>query len=134
MVRAEFAHMQNLEAAIMQRFRDANLLPGNYDYDIHLDVPEPEWPPRLTELERRQWKQLIAKRIDAVCVRPDVIWILEVTPRESTRALGAMLVYKDLYLRQFKPTKPVSLGLVVEMADPALAMVRAAQGIRLWVV
>jgi len=126
--------MKANEAAIMQRFRDADLLPGTYDYDIHLEVPEPEWPAHLTEAERRRWKELIAKRIDAVCELPDRIWILEVTPRESTRAIGALLVYEGLYRRQFSPGKPVSLGLVVEMADPALAMVRAMHDIRLWVV
>jgi len=126
--------MKANEAAIMQRFRDADLLPGTYDYDVHLEVPEPEWPAHLTEIERRRWKELIAKRIDAVCEQPDRIWILEVTPRESTRALGALLVYGTLYQRQFAPGKPVLLGLVVEMADPALTLTRLAQDIALWVV
>ncbi len=76
----------------------------------------------------------MAKRIDLVVHSKNEIWIIEITPKVSKAAVGGCLTYKDLYEKQFKPTKPVKLGMIVEVDDPAYHNTLKNLDITLWVV
>ena len=134
MVRAEFAHLKADEKEIMERFITAGLLPGSYEYDIHLSVPDPVWPAGTSEDEKTVWRDRISKRVDAVCTTSDNIWLLEVTPKLSRAAVGGLLLYKQMYAAQYHPMLPIHLGVVVAMDDPAYHPLLAQNNIRLWVV
>ncbi|GAH91292.1 unnamed protein product, partial [marine sediment metagenome] len=88
---------------------------GNREYDVHLDVPIPEIPAWWTKKDLKRWDHLVAKRIDLVVHGQDAIWIMEITPKVSKASVGGCIAYRDLYIKQFQPEKPVKCGIIVEM-------------------
>lgn len=107
---------------------------GNREYDVHLDVPLPEIPAHWTKQDLKRYSDLVSKRIDLVVHSPDAIWIMEITPKVSKASVGGCLAYRDLYIKQFKPEKPVKCGIIVEMDDPAYHDTLKNNEIALWVV
>lgn len=134
MVREEYKHLKADEKAIAQRFVEANLLPGRYEYDVMLQSADVIFPAHWTKKDLEHWSGLRAKRIDIVVHAADAIWILEVTPKLSKAAVGGCLTYKELYVTQLNPSLPVKLGIVVEVDDLTYHPVLGQLGIRLWVV
>jgi len=134
MVRAEFMHLKPDEKEIMERFIVAGLLPGLYEYDVHLSVPDPVWPEGVSEEQKNVWRMRIAKRIDAVCKQPDRIWLLEVTPKLSRAAVGGLLLYKQLYKAGYHPLPPLYLGVITAIDDPAYHPLLKENNITHWVV
>jgi len=59
---------------------------------------------------------------------------MEITPKLSKAAIGGCQVYKDLYEKQFDLTKPVRMGIIVELDDPNYHDALKKLDIRLWVV
>jgi len=101
---------------------------------VHLDVPPVELPAYWTKKDISNYEGLVAKRIDLVVHADKEIWVIEITPKVSKAAVGGCLTYKDLYIKQFKPTKPVRLGIIVEVDDPAYHSTLENNNISLWVV
>jgi hypothetical protein len=134
MVNQEFKHLKKDEIAIVKRFKQTVFLPGEYVYDIHLDVPVPEVPMWWTKKDRANWEDLVAKRIDLTIKQPDKHWIIEVTPKLNRTAIGGVLSYRDLYKKQFKPGVPVAVGIVCEVDDLAYHATLKNNNIKLWVV
>lgn len=127
-------HMLAEEVVILQRWLAHHDMPGVHDYDVHLTVPDPVWPASYTEEDKANWRYLSMKRVDLVIRQPAARWLIEVTPRQSTRALGAVIMYKALLEKSEGPNPPISLGVVCEIADPALGPVYRDAGITVWVV
>jgi len=134
MVRAEFAHLKKDEIEIAKRFKEQVFLPGEYVYDIHLDIPELEAPAWWTKKDRDVWLDSRAKRIDLVVKDKEKHWIIEITPKLNRTAIGGVLSYRDLYKKQFKPGVPVAVGIVCEMDDLAYHKTLEINNIKLWVV
>jgi len=134
MVRAEFAHLNPEEKVIMQRWVNLRPLVGEITYDIHLNTPDQTWPEHFTEEDKKRWRYLKDKRIDAICHTRLGNWILEVTPKLTPRTLGELIMYRDLYLKQVPQIKPVKLGAIVELDDPALHETFRREDIVIWVV
>lgn len=130
----QFTHLKPDEKEVMKRFLARRILEGKYTYDVHLYPPKEDLPEWMTEEEKKHWLELTAKRIDAVCERKDDIWILEVTPRINKAAVGGVLTYRDLYIEQFKPGKPVKMAIVTGVHDPAYDSICHKLGIIVWVV
>ncbi len=122
------------EKIIAQRFYDLGLLLGSYEYDVALESPDIKFPPYWTKKDFEHWGALRAKRIDIVVESATDIWILEVTPKLSKAAVGGVLVYRNMYQDQFKPTKKVRVGIVVEVDDLAYHGILNEHEIALWVV
>lgn len=127
-------HMLAIERAILDRWLAKYDIPGEHVYDLHLVTPDPVWPPHYTEADKEQWRYLTMKRVDLLIRAADRRWILEVTPRVSTRAVGALDLYRTLLAKQEGPDPPIALGIVAEAGDPAVEEVCAARGIRVWLV
>lgn len=134
MVRAEYAHLKAEEKAIMIRFVAREMLPGSYEYDIHLSVPDPAWPPDMSEEDKTMWRRRTAKRIDVICKTSSECWILEVTPKLGKAVVGGILMYKYMYEDQYSPMLPVRLGIIVAMDDPSYHPLLEREHIKLWVV
>ena len=130
----EYAHLKADEKEIAKRW--VNLVPiqGTREYDVHLDVPLPELPAHWTKRDIERYAFSRHKRIDLVVHADDAIWIMEITPLLSKAAVGGCQVYKDLYLQQYKPSKPVKCGIIVEVDDPAYHDTLKNNKIALWVV
>jgi len=134
MVRREFEGMKPLEKRIFERFLLGGYLKGEYRYNVKLYVPLPPEAEKLSEPEREFWREKIAKRIDAICETDTSIYIIEVTPRLSPRSIGEILMYEDLYKKQYLPTKLLQKIIVVEQDDPALHDLLKKNDIGLFVV
>lgn len=107
---------------------------GRREWDVHLDVPEVKIPAYWTKKDLENFQYNRAKRIDLVVHASDAIWIMEITPKVSKAAIGGCLAYADLYDKQFKPTKTVNCGIIVEVDDPAYHDTLKKLDISLWVV
>jgi len=134
MVREEYKHMKPDEKTIAERFVKANYLPGKYTYDVMLESPDVMFPAHWTKKDMEHWSGLRAKRIDAVVETDENIWILEVTPKLSKAAIGGVITYREMYRRQFNPTKKILVGIVVEVDDLAYHDTLDRMDITLWVV
>ena len=130
----EYTHLKADEKAICERWIRAIPIQGKREYDVHLDVPVVDPPAWWTKKDLSNWHAVRDKRIDMVVHAKDAIWIMEITPKVSKAAVGGCLFYKQLYIEQFHPTKPVNLGIICEMDDPAYHQILKNNDIRLWVV
>jgi len=134
MVRQEYKHLKADEKAIAKRFYESGLLPGRYEYDVHLSSPEIQFPAHWTKKDFEHWSALRDKRIDIVVHADNADWVLEVTPKLSKAAVGGCTVYRQLYMEQFKPGVPTNVGIVVEVDDKAYHTTCDRYGIKVWVV
>jgi len=129
-----YDHLKADEKEIAKRWVAQVPIQGRREYDIKLDVPLLDIPDWWTKKDIENWQSLRAKRIDMVVHAADAIWIMEITPKLSKAAVGGCQLYKSMYELQFKPEKPVKMGIIVEVDDPAYHPVCKALRIRYWVV
>lgn len=130
----EYAHLKAEEKEIARRWTDLVPIQGRREWDVHLEVPLPELPAWWTKRDIERYSFSRHKRIDLVVHGFEYIWIMEITPLLSKPAIGGCQVYQDLYIKQFKPEKPVKLGIIVEVDDPAYHDTLKKLNIELWVV
>lgn len=107
---------------------------GEREYDVTLDVPLPVLPAYWTKRDIEAYGEKRKKRIDLVVHAADAVWIMEITPKVSKAAIGGVLSYKDMYIKEYKPTLPVKLGIIVEVDDEAYHDTLKKNDITLWVV
>ena len=127
-------HMGLVERAILKRWLATSDIEGEHVYDLHLPTPEPVWPVHYTDVDREQYRYLVMKRVDLLIRAPGRRWVLEVTPRVSTRALGALQLYKAIFEREEGKDPPITLGIIAEVGDLSVEEVCAAQGVKVWLV
>jgi len=88
-------------------------------------IPPPGGPEKL----RAAWIRLTKKRIDAIGLRADAIWIIEVRATAGSSALGAVLTYLHL-LRDDNPfSLPLAGAIITDRADDDSRRVMAAYNI-----
>jgi len=129
-----YAHLKADEKAIAERWVKAIPLQGKREYDVHLATPTLHAPAWWTKKDLANWDAVTAKRIDMVVHASDAIWIMEITPKVSKAAVGGCLTYKELYEKEFKPSKPVKMGIICEFDDPGYHPILKKEKIGLWVV
>jgi len=130
----KFPHMLPVEAELWDKFLSIRQPPfEKLEYDVHVG-DAPERPPDLPEYLWGMFKSVNQKRIDVVGHDPDVIYVIEVKPRAGLSALGQVLAYKFLYLRDFKPTKPVQMRIVCERKEPNIDEIAEENGVYIWQV
>lgn len=112
MPRPKYKHMSPYECYLWDYFlREHGESYDNFEYDIHVgegrEVPTHLDPP-YDELS----VSLTQKRIDAIGHRRDQSYIFEVKPSAALSALGQLIAYRDLYVRQFAPPAPPKLAVI----------------------
>lgn len=107
---------------------------GKREYDVTLDVPLPVLPAYWTKIDIERYAVKRKKRIDMIVHADNALWIMEITPKVSKAAIGGVLSYKDMYIKEYRPTKPVKLGIIVEVDDEAYHDTLKKNDIKLWVV
>ena len=131
---AKYPHMMPFEVPVWERFlADPPFAPVAISYDVHLGQGIParaEWPPWLVKVVRATSR----KRADAVVETADALWILEIKVRASFSALGQLIGYGVLLLEEWKPRKPVHLGVVCERVAADMGPVLNEFGISVFVV
>lgn len=133
-LRPKFPHFKEHETRILREFLAKKELEGRYEFDVRLF-------PEIKPLEEGAdpgayyaWLMLRAKRIDALCETADTIWILEVKDVLRPSAVGQVLLYADVYDRQFHPLKPLRLGIVAGEDDPVVRPTCDRLGIKVWIM
>lgn len=106
------------DVEVWERFLDKyGDLYNEFAYDVR--VGKKTWVhPRWEEAYKRDAQILSKLRIDVVGHRERVIDIIEVKPRFNSAAIGQVLTYKDAFIKDFAPSKPVRAVVVAKEIDP----------------
>jgi hypothetical protein len=104
-----------------------------FQYDITVGITS-ERIVNLPEPYKKDATILSKLRIDAVGESPSNIDIIEVKPRGNMAGIGQLLTYKNHYLEEYKPTKPVRMVLVCADIDPNIIPLAEQNGIVYMVV
>lgn len=91
-------------------------------------------PGELKDPLKKMWYNNLAKRIDALAELDDQVWIIEVTADPGLRAVGQLLSYQLLWIRDPKIFKPEVLVLVAQTIEPDLLDAASAHGIVCYIV
>jgi len=91
-------------------------------------------PPGGTDKMRAAWTRITQKRIDAIGIRKDAAWILEVRASAGSSALGALLTY-DYLLKLNNPfSLPIRLALITDHSDDDFRKVLRAYNVQIFEV
>ena len=132
--RPKYPHLSPQEVMLWHEFlRQTKLKFIKVDYDVHVGPGYvPSWlkDPKL----RYMCKRLTQLRIDVVAETRDEIWIFEIKPRAGRSALGQLISYAYWYRHDFKPTKPIRLGVICRDVDYNLIPIFEQRGIAIFKV
>ena len=156
MAKPKYPGLKKDEIEVMDRFLAGKYLEGEYTYDVklylkcYLDlscvfplVDHRSINENYTEIKTQLDKvsevkgsivDVTASRIDCIVETDSQIWLLEVTPKLKKHVIGGCLLYRDLFMYQFEPTKPVRLGIVSGVDDPRTHFTLKKHDIKLWIV
>ena len=111
-IQKRYPHMKQEEAEVWTAFlkqTELEFVDLRYDLRLGEGIPpqphDPEWMVRLKLAVTR-------KRVDVLARTEDDIWIFEVKPRIGLSALGQLLTYFDLFIKEYRVDLPVMLGAV----------------------
>lgn len=131
---ARYPHMLPEERRIWSKFitgKERNYLKLTYDLHLGYGVfPPYDASPQLKAVIESTSR----KRVDAIGESVNQITIFEVKPRGGMSAMGQLLTYKDLYVKEYRPTKPIKLALVCERLEPDVSSTLQANGIEIFIV
>lgn len=130
----EFTHLLPLERPIWARYLAATSEEFlSLTYDLHLGEGAPI-DPALSVGTQAIIAAVSRKRVDVVGETADSIIIFEVKPRAGMGAMGQLLTYRELYLREVRPMKPIRMMVVCERVEPDVPRVYAQYGIEIALV
>jgi len=86
-------------------------------YDVHVGMAV-EVPAGASRMIKAISDGLTRKRIDVVAKVGIEYWIIEVKPRAGMMAVGQVLTYKRLFLKEYKTERLVKMVIVCESMDP----------------
>ncbi len=130
----EFTHLLPLERPIWARYLAATTEEFlSLVYDLHLGEGAPI-DPALSEGTKAIIAAVSRKRVDVVGETADSIIVFEVKPRAGMGAMGQLLTYRELYLREIRPTKPIRMVVVCERVEPDVPRVYGQYGIEIALV
>ncbi|MBA7635001.1 hypothetical protein ES703_42601 [subsurface metagenome] len=130
----EFTHLLPLERPIWARYLASTTEEFlSLVYDLHLGEGAPV-DPAWSEGTAAIVAAVSRKRVDVVGETADSIIIFEVKPRAGMGAMGQLLTYRELYLREARPTKPIRMMVVCERVEPDVPRVYGQYGIEIAIV
>lgn len=114
---AKYPHMLPAEVRRWDAFLELHGMPeGVVSYDVHLGVGapvDPDWPEWMASMVHT----LSTHRVDVVIERPDEVVIVEVKGIAGMGAVGQLVGYEALWLRERGLDRPVRLLLVCERME-----------------
>ena len=132
MPKRRFPHFTLEEAEVLEEFMKSGLLEGKWSFDVKLVSKKFENAKIDDELMKVIWKNLTAKRIDAICETAEDINIIEVKRVMLASGIGQLMLYAYMYNQQFKPQKPVKLWYVTYYNDPDIEEYCRLIGVKTW--
>jgi len=114
----KFPHMFPLDIAIWERFLAANAEAfDGFNYDVKVGSGTKDIEARDDAFAKMQ--EILSKyRIDAVGMKGEDLYIIEVKPRATTQGLGQAFIYAKLYERDFSPKGKIIPVLVTDYEMP----------------
>jgi hypothetical protein len=88
-------------------------------YDVHVGQSV-IFDMGLSDLEQRIADGVTRKRIDVVASVGGGFWIIEVKPHASMYAVGQVLTYRRLFVKEYRPKGIASAVIVADSYDPDL--------------
>jgi hypothetical protein len=126
--------MSTEDHTIWQRFRRTDTTPWRtFYFDVGVGDGKPPGD-NVTDDERRYWLKETQKRIDVLGMTAEKQVIIELRNNAQPNAVGRLLVYRTLYLRDPLSRLPLELWLVTNTPDPELREIAEPLGIRYLVV
>jgi len=127
----KYAHMLPRETRIWDAYLDRYGVPeGQISYDVHLGdglSPDPDWP----EWMIRMVKVLSTHRADVIVERRDEVIIVEVKSIAGMGALGQMLGYEALWVKERGASRGIRLMCICESAEADIEVAYEFYGIEL---
>lgn len=129
--RGQPAHMSSLDTPLWSRFqaKHGSEFTGFY-FDAALGTPSTT-PPDTPDNLQKMWTRLTSKRMDAVGVKPDEWWILEMRPNASMGALGTIITYTNLWRLEPLDHNPIISVIVTDFPDPDLVKLAPLYGVEI---
>lgn len=129
--RSPFRHMSMADVAVWRdALRSGQLPTDDWDYDVKVGA-KAGVPLDAGPVDKAMWETLTRKRIDAVGVTRDEVWIVEVKPVASMSALGQVLTYAWHWAREHGDKKAVRPVIVAGRIDVDVEPVAALYGVTL---
>jgi len=129
-----FKHLLPAEVKIWNRFLSEWGREWDwFQYDIHLgsgvEILE-YWDDKIKKLA----KVLTQFRVDVIGHKAKAITIFEIKPQAGIGALGQVLAYKKLYIKEFGSDIDIGLAIVTDRVGPDIEYIYSQFGIRLYIV
>lgn len=130
----KYAHFAENESLIWDRF--ILKYPGYFDH-VWYDVPVGSFRGNeetlLPEIQENR-AYLGAYKIDVVGEKDGIFTIVEVKKSATTKAMGEVWLYMDLYKKQYAPTVPVNGIIVTDEEMPNVREIVEKDGEQLFIV
>jgi len=129
-----FVHMSELDKAIWLRYLMQGgtiLAPFRYDVNVGDGV---DMGPGANGFEVRTAYALTTKRIDVLALKGSTIVVIEVKQRAGLGAIGQLIGYRDLFMRQFPDRTIVEMLLVTDTLQPDMVHLLAQNNIQYYEV
>lgn len=129
-----YDHMKPADVALIERFIEK--YPGAYDrvaYSFPVGNPPP-FNPVVNDETMGSADYLYKRKIDIVAMKGNAIDIIEVKPKAGTSAIGQVLGYRDLFVRDEKPGVRPSCLIVTDDTSIDLEHVAEMQGVKIVVI
>lgn len=131
---AKYPHMKQHEGEIWERFlKRIPWTPVTIKYDVRLGEGVPVAPETPEWVARMAWA-LSTKRVDVMVETRNEWIIVEVKQRAGLSAVGQLLGYLSLFVRQFRPAKSIRMVLVCERVAPDMGPILSEYGIETYLV
>jgi len=117
MSRAKYPHLLQADANLWDRFLARN--PRRFEdilYDIRVGEgrdPGDDYNPSI----RQMAIDLSQRRIDAIGITPDEMYIIEISCRPGLKAVGQLIAYPILFAEKYPTTKAIRTLLVAETIE-----------------
>ena len=131
---AKYPHMKKEEVRIWEKFLPR--LPwraSSISYDVRLGEGA-TLPPENPDWVKRMAFALSTKRVDVIVETSGEVIIVEIKERCALSAVGQLLGYLALYVKQFRPSKRIRLAVVCERVAPDMGVILAEYGIETYIV
>lgn len=123
--------MSSLDQELWVRFHEkyASQFTGFY-YDAAVGTPS-EIPPGTDPAMAKMWTRITAKRIDAIGVKPNEYWLIEVRPNAAAGALGTIITYTTAWYNDPPNNLKLTPVIVSDVFDPDIIENAGVFGIQL---
>jgi hypothetical protein len=126
--------MSPKDYAIWQRYRQTFLPPARALYfDIALGKGDRPETPALPPVDS-MWRRVTSFRADLIIDTPDGWTLVELRDNAGAGALGALILYGDLWTEDPPDSRPLTLQLVTNTTHPDLSRTCQKHGITVTVV